>query len=257
MDSLNKIKVHYSHDQHILNLTLAAPKANVLDQKMMQELIGVVVQEGRKTAVKALVFRAEGRHFSFGASVQEHQKQFVAQMLTTFHALLQALIETAKPMLAIVQGQCLGGGLELVAFCHWIFAAEDAIFGQPEINLGVFPPVASLVLPYRIGQTAADDLILTGRSILAPEAAKLGLVSSVSPQPEKEVEKFIAQYILPRSAAALHWTVKASRHKMYRAFMRNIDAIEKMYVDELMATEDANEGIGAFLEKRKPVWQDK
>lgn len=256
MASLNKIKVTYSHDQQVLDLTLASPKANVLDQEMMQELTSTVVQKGRKSSVKALVFRAEGRHFSFGASVREHQKQFVAEMLQTFHGLLRSLMETTKPMLAIVHGQCLGGGLELAAFCHWIFASEDALFGQPEINLGVFPPVASLVLPHRIGQSAADDLILTGRSLLAPEAAKLGLVSSVSAQPETEAEKFMTQHILPLSAAALHWTVKASRHEMYRSFMKNIDDIEKMYVDELMATEDANEGIRAFLEKRKPVWKN-
>ncbi|MEK7729667.1 MAG: enoyl-CoA hydratase-related protein, partial [candidate division KSB1 bacterium] len=189
-------------------------------------------------------------------SVPEHQKEFAPHMLATFHDLFRTLIAVNKPCFALVRGQCLGGGLELAMFCHWIFASEDAKFGQPEINLAVFPPVASLLLPHRIGQSAADDLALTGRSITAQEAKQLGLVHSVSSNPQAELEEFIAKHILPKSATALHFAARASRYEMHQVFLQSIAALEKMYVQELMETADANEGIKAFLEKRKPVWKN-
>ena len=256
MTDFNKLKVDLSQDGQVLNLTLNAPKGNVLDKEMMSELQKAIERKAAQSSVKAIVLRGEGAHFSFGASVPEHMKENVAEMLATFHDLLRALIATSKPMFALVHGQCLGGGLELAAFCHWIFAAEDAMFGQPEIKLAVFPPVASLVLPHRIGQSAADDLVLSGRSISAAAALHLGLVHSVSPDPEAELEKYISEHILPSSAAALHFAVKSSRYEFHRAFLQHIAEVEKMYVQDLMATDDANEGIAAFLEKRKPVWKN-
>ncbi len=257
MPQFRKIKYAILFDHQVLNLTLNAPKGNVLDKEMMTELSEAVQKEGQNPAIKALVFQGEGEHFSFGASVPEHQKEFVAGMLATFHQLLRTLINTSKPMLALVRGQCLGGGLELAGFCHWIFAAEDAVFGQPEIKLAVFPPVASLILPHRIGQSAADDLILSGRSISAHEAKQLGLVYSVSVDSEKALNEFVANHILPKSAAALQFAVKSSRYEMHQAFLKKIGAIEKMYAKELMATEDANEGLRAFMEKRAPIWRNK
>ncbi|MFQ5649404.1 MAG: enoyl-CoA hydratase-related protein [bacterium] len=257
MSQFNKIKSRFLHEGQVLSLTLNAPPGNVLDKEMMTELTRAIREHGPGSSVKALVFAGEGTHFSFGASVVEHQKEFVAEMLVTFTQLLKTLIETSKPMFAVVRGQCLGGGLELASLCHWIFASGDAAFGQPEIKLGVLPPFASLILPYRIGQSAADDLVLSGRSILAQEAKELGLVHSVSGEPEKDLEAFIAKHILPRSAIALRLTAKASRFEMNRAFLKHIETLEKLYVEELMETEDANEGILSFLEKRKPVWKDR
>ncbi len=251
-----KINLNDSHDGQVLTLTLNAPKANILDKEMMTELTQAVQEEGQRPSVKALVFQGEGEHFSFGASVPEHQKEFVGEMLTTFHQFFRTLIEISKPTFALVRGQCLGGGLELAAFCNWIFASEDAMFGQPEIKLAVFPPVASLVLPHRIGQSAADDLVLSGRSIPAQEAKQLGLVHSISSEPEKELSEFISKHILSKSAVALQFAAKSSRFEMHQAFLKNIEAVEKMYVQELMETEDANEGIRSFMEKRKPVWKN-
>lgn len=257
MTKFNKIKLDFLHDKQIMNLTLNAPKGNVLDREMMIELTQVIQQEAQELSVKALIFQGEGEHFSFGASVPEHQKEFVGEMLATFHKLFRTLIETSKPTFALVRGQCLGGGFELAAFCHWVFASEDAKFGQPEINLAVFPPVASLILPHRIGQSAADDLVLSGRSISAQEAKELGLVYSVSVDPQKELDEFISKYILPKSTVALQFAAKSSRYEMHQAFLNNIEHIEKMYVQDLMATEDANEGIRSFMEKRKPLWKNR
>ncbi len=256
MPEFKKIKLYSAHENQILVITLNAPKGNVLDREMMSELMLALKEHGSAPSIKALVFQGAGEHFSFGASVPEHQKEFVAGMLATFHELFRALIASNKPCIALVRGQCLGGGFELAMFCHWIFASEEAKFGQPEINLAVLPPVASLLLPYRIGQAAADDLVLTGRSITAQAAKQLGLLHSVSANPQAELEEFIAQHILPKSATALHFAARASRYEMHQAFLQSIAALEKMYVQELLETADANEGIKAFMEKRKPVWKN-
>ncbi len=256
MTEFKKIKLDSIHDGQVLNLTLNAPKGNVLDREMMTELIQAIKENGRTPSLKALVFQGEGDHFSFGASVPEHQKEFVAEMLATFHGLFRTLIAVSKPCIALVHGQCLGGGFELAMFCHWIFASEDAKFGQPEISLAVFPPVASLLLPHTIGQSAADDLVLSGRSLTALEAKQMGLVYSVSADPQAELDDFLAKHILPKSAVALQFAARASRYEMYQAFLKNIEALEKMYVQELIETVDANEGIKAFLEKRKPLWKN-
>ena len=256
MSSYNKIKSDLLFDNQVLALTLNAPKANVLDIAMISELTDAVKQFASDSDVKAIIFRAEGEHFSYGASIPEHQKEYVDELLTKFHGFFRTLIEISKPSFVAVKGQCLGGGLELAAFCNWIFAAENATFGQPEIKLAVFPPVASLILPYRIGQPAADDLILTGRSISAKEAKQLGLVYEISSDPEATAHDFIKNNILPKSTSALLHSVKSSRFEMNQAFLKNIDRIQEMYVKELMATEDANEGIRAFMEKRDPLWKN-
>ncbi len=256
MTDYKKITVAHNHDKQTATIVLNAPKGNVLDAGMMTELTAVIAEEGRRSSTKALIFKGAGEHFSFGASVEEHQKEQAPAMLQTFHGMMRALVEASKPTFALVRGQCLGGGMELACFCNWIFAAEDARFGQPEIQLGVYPPVAALILPHIVGQVAADDLILSGRSVSAREAQTKGLVFSVSEDPEEELEKYLAKQILPKSAVALQYCVKASRYEMYKSFLQNIDFVEKMYVAELMETHDANEGITSFIEKRKPVWKN-
>jgi len=256
MAEFKKIKLALAHENQVLHLTLNAPKGNVLDREMIAELIRGIQENGSASSLKALVFQGEGEHFSFGASVPEHQKELVPHMLATFHDLFRALIALNKPCLAMVRGQCLGGGFELAMFCHWIFASENAKFGQPEINLAVFPPVASLLLPYRIGQANADDLVLSGRALAAQEAKQMGLVYSVSADPQAELEEFLAKHLLSKSAVALQFAARASRYEMHQAFLRNINALEGLYVQELMTTSDANEGIAAFLEKRKAVWKN-
>ncbi len=250
-----KILVEFSHERQVLTIMLNAPKGNVIDRQMMQDIRQVVDGEAREPQVKLVAFKGAGSHFSFGASVPEHQKAYVKDMLAAFHDLFRALIDLSKPLAAVVRGQCLGGGLELAAFCNWIFASEDAKFGQPEIQLAVFPPVASLVLPHRIGQSAADDLNLTGRSLSAQEAKAIGLVYSVSADPEQALEEFVQTHILPKSAVALQFAFSASRYLMHEQFLQHIAAVERLYVERLMETHDANEGIAAFLEKRKPVWK--
>ncbi len=249
-----KIIIESSFDGQVQTITLANGKGNVMDKDMMMELDNAVKEIGKNSVVKAIVFRGDGAHFSFGASVPEHQKDLAPEMLKTFHGLFKSLCEVCIPTFAVVRGQCLGGGMELAIFCNWIFAGEDARFGQPEIGLSVFAPVASLILPNLIGQAAADDLLLTGRAITAARAKELGLIQHVSIDPEKEIHIFLEQHILLKSAIALRKACRAARHHFYHSFLRDLDELECAYTDDLMATHDANEGIQAFLDKRKPVW---
>lgn len=257
MPDFKKLLYDVTDDQQILRITLNAPKGNVLDKQMMTEMMHLLIDQATNPSIKGVVFQGRGEHFSFGASVEEHQKEQVAGMLKTFHKLIRSLIELSKPMFALVRGQCLGGGLELASVCHWIFAHPEARFGQPEVKLAVFPPVASLILPRRIGQAAADELILTGRTVTAEEAHRMGLVHSVSDEPEQALGDFLTEHILPKSRTALDFCVKSARFEMHQAFLTNIDQVEELYVQQLMATEDANEGIQAFLEKRRPVWKNR
>lgn len=254
MTSFNKIQATTENDGQVMGITLNAPKGNILDRQMIGELIVGLEETTAMPNVKVVVFRAAGDHFSFGASVEEHKKEIVGEMLPQFHRLFKMLIELDKPMCAVVRGQCLGGGMELATFCSWIFAAPNATFGQPEIMLAVYAPVASLVLPLLIGQSRADDLLLTGRSIKAAEAQHLGLVHTVADNPESALRDFLTKHILPRSAVALRYAHRAARAHFNEIFVRHLDMLEKSYLDELMQTHDANEGITAFLEKHPPVW---
>lgn len=256
MHTLQKIVLDTLYDEQILRITLNHPKGNILDIQMMHEITFVLQQQVTSSSFKAVIFQGAGKHFSFGSSIQEHQKEYAKEMIHAFHQVFRAMIVSSKPYLALVEGQCLGGALELASFCHWIFAAEDTNLGQPEINLGVFPPIACLILPHRIGQRNADDLILSGRTLSGLEAKEMGLVYSVSSDPQEELFEFLETYLLPKSAIALQIATKATRFNLYKKFLEQLDEIEKIYLQELMDTEDANEGISAFLEKRKPVWKN-
>jgi cyclohexa-1,5-dienecarbonyl-CoA hydratase len=238
-----------------LKLVLDAPKANVLDAEMMAEIRGHLRTTVPGTpGLKLIVFEGEGSHFCFGASVKEHQREQAAQMLAGFHGMFLDLIELAVPTAAVVRGQCLGGGMELAIFCHWIFASPSARFGQPEIQLGVFPPPASVILPLKLGQAAADHLCLSGESWTAEQARAAGLVHEVADDPMVALDAFFDKHLKPKSASSLRMATRAVRNGFHQTLRQQLPALERLYVDELMATHDANEGIAAFLEKRSPVW---
>ncbi len=238
----------------VVRLTLARPKANVLDAAMVGALREALAEHAANANVRAVLLRAAGPHFSFGASVEEHLPDQVAGMLRGFHQLFRELIALRKPVLVAVQGQCLGGGLELALAGQRIFAGTDAVFGQPELKLGVLAPVGSLLLPRRVGQAHADDLLLSGRSVGADEALAMGLVDDIAHDPEAAALDWIRTHLLDKSAASLALAVAAARHEADRAFLAHIDALESLYLEQLMRHPDAEEGIRAFLEKRQPVW---
>ena len=208
--------------------------------------------------LKLITFEGAGKHFSFGASVDEHKKDAAGTMLTSFHHLFYTLKELAIPTMAKITGQCLGGGMELAIMCNFLYADKSAKMGQPEIILGVFPPPASIILAEKIGLARAEELIITGKVITAETGKMYGLLNEVFDDRaglDEGVNTFIEQQILPKSASSLRFAVKASRVKFNHILSNFLPILQDMYVNELMNTKDANEGINAFIEKRKPVWE--
>jgi cyclohexa-1,5-dienecarbonyl-CoA hydratase len=251
-----KIRSQRTRDGALWRVSLDAPKGNVLDAAMTAELTDLFCAAAEEPRLKAVLLTAEGPHFSFGASVDEHRAEKVGGMLAGFHGLFRAIAASGVPVVAAVRGRCLGGGLELVAFCQRIYAHPEASFGQPEIALGVFAPVASAILADRVGRGAADDLLLTGRVVNAEEAREMRLVDQVADSPEEAAVDWVEEHLMPRSASSLRFATRAARLAFARCFDRDIEELERLYLDGLMATRDANEGITAFLEKRKPTWSD-
>lgn len=248
------LRVEVEEDGALLRLTLDRPKGNIIDTEMVEAIRAELSCARTKPALRAVLFSGEGKHFSFGASVEEHQVEQVGEMLPTFHALFRDLLDSNLVLLAAVRGQCLGGGLELASFCHRVFADPNARLGQPEIQLGVLAPVASLVLPLRCGQAAADDLLLSGRSVTAEEALGLGLIDELAEDPIAAALTWHRENLASKSAVALRHAVRAGRTAWRRTFLEELPHLERYYLDSLMATQDAREGIASFLEKRKPNW---
>jgi cyclohexa-1,5-dienecarbonyl-CoA hydratase len=246
-----------SLDRHaaLLRLRLARPKANIVDAAMIGALADAFAAHRNPGPLRAALIEAEGPHFSFGASVEEHLPAQCAAMLKGLHGLLVAMLEWPRPILVAVKGQCLGGGLELALAGSLIFAAKDTQLGQPEMKLGVFAPAASCLLPFRVNQPAAEDLLFSGRSIGADEASAIGLVHSVADDAEAAALAYFDQHLAPKSAAALGFAVRAAREGVLPELKRRIAAVEKLYLEGLMKTRDANEGLAAFIAKRKPVWE--
>lgn len=256
---MSKVIVKYTHNNSVARIVLTDGKGNVMDHVMMDNLQHHLNEFKNKPEIKLITFEGDGKHFSFGASVEEHKKDSAAAMLHEFHKLFFLLRDLSIPMLACVSGQCLGGGMELAIMCNFIFADQTAKFGQPEIALGVFPPPASIILPEKIGLARAEEILLTGKTISAEEAKQMGLVNEIVEDRvalDSAVEKFIDTHIVPKSASSLRFGVKAARIKFNHVLSNFLPELEKVYVNQLMETHDANEGINAFLEKRKPVWDN-
>lgn len=239
-------------------ITLGGSKGNILTGEAMQALRDVFVEARGAPALKAVILEGAGDHFSFGASVPEHLPDQVADLLRQLRELLLAIVDSAVVTLSAVRGQCLGGGLELVAMSHRIFADASARLGQPEIALGVFAPAASIVLPRRIGRAHAEDLCLTGRSVTASEALRMGLVDEIADgHPADAALDWARRHLANRSASSLRFAVRAVRADLAAALASELPAVERLYLDELMRTADAVEGLQAFLEKRPPVWNNR
>jgi cyclohexa-1,5-dienecarbonyl-CoA hydratase len=248
------LKVWTERDGALLRLRLARPKANIVDAAMIVALHAALAEQGRSNALRGVLLDAEGPHFSFGASVEEHLPANCAQMLASLHALLIELLEFPAPVLVAVRGQCLGGGLEVALAGGPIFATPTAQLGQPEIKLGVFAPAASVLLPYRVSQPVAEDLLLSGRSLSGTEALACGLVQVLAEDPEAAALSWFEQHLQDKSAAALACALAAARGQMLSDVRRRLGEVERLYLERLMRTRDANEGLAAFMAKRQPAW---
>jgi cyclohexa-1,5-dienecarbonyl-CoA hydratase len=208
---MSNLKLSYEHDGQVARVVLAAPKANIVDQAMMEALTTAFEDLRNRPQIKVMILTAEGPHFSFGASVQEHLPEHVRTMLPRFSALLGQLLELPAVTLAAVRGQCLGGGFELALGCDFIVAEEGAAFACPEIKLAVFPPAAAVLLPARIGVSRAAELVLTGAAWSVAQAEEAGLIVRTAPQGQLEamVETWIRDHFLARSPVALRYGVHA------------------------------------------------
>jgi cyclohexa-1,5-dienecarbonyl-CoA hydratase len=236
-------------------ITLARPPLNILDISMMEALDAVLERALPKSDF--VVFQGAGpKAFSAGAEVADHAPERVEKMLSAFHAAFRRLAEAGCVKIAAVHGYCLGGGMELATFCDFVLATESAQFGQPEIKLGCFPPVAMVTLPQLIGMRAAAHLILTGHQISAAEAHRLGLVTRVVPDQDlRTALDQLLEELRALSPAVLQLTRKTLWHLHAADFAKQLEEVERVYLSGLMKTHDAQEGIRAFLEKRAPTWQ--
>jgi cyclohexa-1,5-dienecarbonyl-CoA hydratase len=252
--------IRFDVSDGVARLTLNKPPFNVLDIAMMREINAALEGLGDDTGVKVLVFEAaEGsKAFSAGVDVSEHTADKVDEMIEVFHRIFRLLDALEIPTVAIVGGAALGGGCELVLFCDMVIASEKASFGQPEIQVGVIPPIAVVALPGIIGPKKALEMVLIGDRIRAAEAERLGLVNKVVPPEELQAaaDEFVGK-LARLSGAVLRLTKRAVRVGSVGSFADGLAAVEELYLGPLMATEDAHEGLAAFMEKRAPAWKDR
>jgi cyclohexa-1,5-dienecarbonyl-CoA hydratase len=249
------VRTWFEADGRLLRLRLSRPKANLIDAAMIAALDAALTEHSVNNQLGAVVLDAEGSHFSFGASVEEHLPGQCAAMLAGLHRLVLRMIEFPVPLLVAVRGQCLGGGLEVALAGHLIFVAPDATLGQPEMKLGVFAPAASCLLPELIGPVRSFDLLVSGRSITGGEAVAMGIAHESATDPEHAALAYFEEHLKPKSASSLRYAVKAARLDYIARVKDKIRAVERLYLDELMATHDAVAGLEAFIAKRMPQWQ--
>ncbi len=249
--------INLERDGALLRLTLNRPKANIVDAEMIAALDAAFGDHRGGRDLTAVLVQAAGPHFSFGASVEEHLPESCAAMLKSLHALVRTMLEYPVPVLVAIQGQCLGGGLEVAMAGHHLFAAPDANLGQPEMMLGVFAPAASCLMPDRVGQARAEDLLYSGRSVSGDEALEIGLVDAVSQDPVAAAEAYFDKYLAPKSAISLRMAVRAARAEYCARIVARLDEVEALYLDELMSTRDAVEGLTAFIAKRPAKWENR
>ena len=252
--------IRFQIEDRVARITLARPPLNVLNIAMMREINSALNDCTQHRELAAILFdAAEGtRAFSAGVAVEDHAPELVFQMLDTFHSVFRNLQQLAKPAIAVVDGPALGGGCEFVCACDVVIASDRARFGQPEIKLGVFPPIAAILLPRIIGERKARELILTGDLVDADEALRLGLVNYVVPSSElaAKTESVLAK-LRELSAVGLSMTRAALDLAEQIGFETALTNVENLYLHELMKTEDAEEGVRAFKEKRKPEWKNR
>lgn len=250
-------KVWLEEDAKVLRVEMARPKANIVDAEMIRALDDAFSHHLDHPDLHCVILNADGPNFSFGASVEEHLPKQCASMIKKLHALIFRMVESPVPIITAVQGQCLGGGLEVALAGQLIFAAENAHLGQPEITIGVFAPAASCLLPERVGRGAANDLLLSGRSMGAEEALRVGLVDAVVEDPLAAAFEYYERHYAKYSASSLRHATDAARGDLAKRLKPRFKAVEELYLEGLMRTNDAVEGLEAFLEKRPAKWENR
>jgi cyclohexa-1,5-dienecarbonyl-CoA hydratase len=253
------VSVAFEAAQRRARFTLFNPKGNIITRQTIAALRAALEAMSENPHLKLITIEGAGDDFSFGASIPEHAPGEIELALPEMDAMLLELLDAPAPTAALVRGRCLGGGFELALACDFIFAEEGASFALPEIALGVFPPVASAVLPYKVGSAPASAAILTGQVRDARDWHARGLVAMIAGRGalQSSVDEWYEAHLAPKSAAALRHAAAASRMALATHVRELLPKLERLYLDDLMRTQDAAEGIGAFLAKRAPSWTDR
>jgi len=249
------LRVWLEAEGRLLRLRLSRPKANLIDAAMIDALNGALADHLDNRGLSAVLIDAEGPHFSYGASVEEHMPGQCDAMLAGIHGLIVRMIGSPVTILVAVRGQCLGGGLEVALAGHLLFVAPDALLGQPEMKLGVFAPAASCLMPELIGPARALDLLVSGRTVSGAEAVTIGMAREAAADPERAALSYFDEYLKPKSASSLRYAIQAARSDYAARVAAKIKSVERLYLDELMKTHDAVEGLGAFVARRAVQWQ--
>jgi len=251
--------LHYERTGDLIRIAINRPPFNVLDIATMAEMNLALDRALEEQGAKALMLTGVGeKAFSAGVDVADHTKDKVSAMIETFHGNIKRVLAMPIPTVAAINGAALGGGCEFAIACDMVVAAEGAKLGQPEIKLGVFPPIAAILMPRIAPTPRAMELVLGGGIIDAREAHAIGLVNKVYPRETfvADTAKFLEQF-LSLSRAALVYAKHAMREAAGRPFHEALHHVEQIYLEDMMATEDATEGLNAFMEKRKPVWKNR
>ena len=249
------LEIRRERDGRLLRLRLNRPKANLVDAEMIAALDSAFGGVAENRDLLAVLLDHAGAHFSFGASVEEHLPEHCAAMIKSLHALIKTMLACPVPILVAVKGQCLGGGLEVAMAGHLVFVAPDASLGQPEIKLAVFAPAASCLLPRLVARCHAEDLLYSGRSISGARAVEIGLAVSAAADPEAAALAYFDDHLAGLSASTLRLAVEAARGGFRDEVTADLDRVETLYLENLMRTHDAVEGLKAFIEKRPARWE--
>jgi cyclohexa-1,5-dienecarbonyl-CoA hydratase len=242
----------------VARVTLDRPEQNLLNERMLTEIAAGINSVGEQSAVKMIVLDSAGKTFSGGIELGEYTARRVFQLLDAFHVAFAAMLDTAKPLLVVVNGPAFGGGAELAALGDLVIATPKAKFAQPEIKLGVFPPLAAAILPYILGPKLASELVLTGETMTAERARELGLVNWLVPEKEleKKVEEVVAR-VTAQSGPVLTMAKKAILGAMGLPLREGVRNSMKVFLNELADLEDSQEGLRALVEKRAPQWKNR
>lgn len=241
----------------VATLTLDRPPLNVMNIEMMERINDALLQLRGRKELKVLVVRGRGKAFCAGVDIGDHTKDKVSRMIQVFHRIFESIRLLDLIAIAAVDGRALGGGFELAIGCNLVVASASARFGLPEVKLGVFPPLACVVLPRAAPRRKAMEWILTGEEITAQELQAYGLVNRIFPDAtfEEDLQAFVS-LLTSKSGPVLHLAKRAQTESYYAAYEEALYKAENLYLRELMSLHDAQEGIRAFLEKREPKWRD-
>ncbi len=250
------VSIQFHAAGRIAEVTINQGKGNIIDGACIDQLQSAFERLSGTKGLCAIVLSAAGKDFSFGASVEEHQRGQVETMLPSLHKLARRVLELDVFLVTAVQGRCLGGGLEVALLADRIIAAPGASLAQPEVALGVFAPLASSLLHHKIGAGRAADLLVTGRAVDGAQALELGLVHDLADLPAEAALTWCEEHLAQKSALGLSFAVGGARAPWRAQALATLDELERSYLGPLQDSQDAHEGIAAFLERRRPTWSD-